>query len=84
MCVAGEPYSRCAPRPPEEKTSIALSLAITLAAMVGAFVMFGEIVDYLSNRRKRAGPGRYWCWWRRTSRSSELWETMGAAGYRTS
>ena len=84
MCVAGEPYGRCAPRPPEEKTSIALSLAITLAAMVGAFVMFRrEIVDYLSNRRKRAGPPVDYVVLVETDieGSSELWETMGAAGY---
>ena len=84
VCVAGEPYGRCAPRPPEEKTSIALSLAITLAAMVGAFVMFRrEIVDYLSNRRKRAGPPVDYVVLVETDieGSSELWETMGAAGY---
>jgi class 3 adenylate cyclase/nicotinamidase-related amidase len=82
MCVAGEPYGRCAPRP--EKGSIALPIAITLAAMVGAFVVFKrEIVDYLSNRRKRGGPPTDYVVLVETDieGSSELWETMGAAGY---
>ena len=82
VCVSGEPYGRCAPRP--EKGSIALPLAITLAAMVGAFVMFRrEIVDYLSNRRKRGGPPTDYVVLVETDieGSSELWETMGAAGY---
>ena len=82
VCVAGEPYGRCAPRP--EKGSIALPIAITLAAMVGAFVVFKrEIVDYLSNRRKRGGPPTDYVVLVETDieGSSELWETMGAAGY---
>ena len=82
VCVSGEPYGRCAPRP--EKGSIALPIAITLAAMVGAFVVFKrEIVDYLSNRRKRGGPPTDYVVLVETDieGSSELWETMGAAGY---
>jgi class 3 adenylate cyclase/nicotinamidase-related amidase len=82
VCVAGEPYGWCAPRP--EKGSIALPIAITLAAMVGAFVVFKrEIVDYLSNRRKRGGPPTDYVVLVETDieGSSELWETMGAAGY---
>ena len=67
-----------------DRGSIALPLAISLAAIVGAFVMFRrEFVDYLSNRRKRGGPPTDYVVLVETDieGSSELWETMGAAGY---
>ena len=75
---AGRPRASC-----QDNRDVML-LAITLAAMVGAFVVFRrEIVDYLSNRHKRKGPPMDFVVLVETDieGSSELWETMGAAGY---
>ena len=83
MCdLSAVPYGRCVRRPKYNR-DVMLPLSITVAAMMGAFVVFRrEIVDYLSNRHKRKGPPMDFVVLVETDieGSSELWETMGAAG----
>ena len=80
--LSAVPYGRCVRRVKYNR-DVMLPLSITVAAMMGAFVVFRrEIVYYLSNRHKRKGPPMDFVVLVETDieGSSELWETMGAAG----
>lgn len=80
--LPGESFGRCS-RKPVRAEGLLLPLSIATAALLGTLAVFRDsLVDVVVNGRKRRGPPTDFVVLVETDieGSSELWETMGAAG----